>query len=67
VKIAGQGFTHGVTAVLFGDVRATSCTVNSYRQITAVAPAGAARRRGRPSTRRSCGVAVDKCLRDQFI
>ncbi len=40
VKITGQGFTHGVTAVLFGTAPATSFTVNSYERITAVAPPG---------------------------
>ncbi|MDQ3716608.1 MAG: IPT/TIG domain-containing protein [Actinomycetota bacterium] len=40
VKITGQGFTHGVTSVLFGSKPATSFTVDSYGQITAVAPSG---------------------------
>jgi uncharacterized protein (TIGR03437 family) len=37
--LAGTGFT-GATAVLFGATPATSFTVNSDTQITAVAPAG---------------------------
>ena len=40
VKVIGQGFTHNVTAVLFGTTPATSFTVDSYGQITAIAPAG---------------------------
>ncbi len=40
VKIAGQGFTHDVRAVLFGDTPARSFSVDSYGQITAVAPPG---------------------------
>lgn len=40
VKIIGQGFTHNVTAVLFGTTPATSFTVDSYGQITAQAPSG---------------------------
>ncbi len=40
VKVTGQGFTHNVTAVLFGATPASSFTVDSYRQLTAVAPAG---------------------------
>jgi hypothetical protein len=40
VKVTGQGFTHDVTAVLFGTTPATSFNVDSYRQLTAVAPAG---------------------------
>ena len=40
VKIAGQGFTHDVRAVLFGDTPAASFTIDSYGQITAISPAG---------------------------
>jgi hypothetical protein len=40
VQITGQGFTHGVRAVRFGDTPASSYTVDSYGRITAVAPAG---------------------------
>ncbi len=40
VKLTGQGFTHGVRSVLFGAAPATSFTVDSYGQITAVAPPG---------------------------
>jgi Ca2+-binding RTX toxin-like protein len=40
VKITGQGFTHGVRAVLFGGRPAASFRVDSYGQITAVAPTG---------------------------
>ena len=40
VVITGTGFT-GATAVQFGGVNATSFTVNSATQITAVSPAGA--------------------------
>jgi hypothetical protein len=39
VKITGRGFTHSVRAVLFGTT-AADFTVDSYGQITAVAPAG---------------------------
>jgi len=40
VTITGQGFTHDVTAVLFGTTPATNFTVSSYGQIVAIAPAG---------------------------
>lgn len=40
VEVGGRGFTHNVRAVLFGTTPASSYTVDSYRQITAVAPAG---------------------------
>ena len=38
VKVTGRGFTHNVTAVLFGSTPASSFTIDSYRQLTAVAP-----------------------------
>ncbi len=40
VRITGQGFTHDVRAVLFGSQPAVSFRVDSYGQITAVAPTG---------------------------
>ncbi|HEV2723183.1 MAG TPA: IPT/TIG domain-containing protein, partial [Thermoleophilaceae bacterium] len=40
VRVTGQGFTHDVRAVLFGSQPAASFKVDSYGQITAVAPAG---------------------------
>jgi hypothetical protein len=40
VSITGLGFTHNVRSVLFGSTPAASFTVNSYGQITAVAPPG---------------------------
>ena len=40
VKVTGQGFTHNVTAVLFGGTPASSFTADSYGQLTAVAPPG---------------------------
>ncbi|MEJ7787616.1 MAG: IPT/TIG domain-containing protein, partial [Solirubrobacteraceae bacterium] len=40
VKVTGQGFTHNVRAVLFGTTPASSFTVDSYGQLTAMAPAG---------------------------
>ena len=40
VTLTGQGFTHGVSSVLFGATPAASFTVDSYGQITAIAPAG---------------------------
>ena len=45
VRITGQGFTHDVSSVLFGDTPASSFTVDSYSQITAVAPAGSGSQR----------------------
>lgn len=40
VRINGQGFTHNVRAVLFGSTPAREYDVDSYGQITAIAPAG---------------------------
>ncbi|MCP9491947.1 MAG: SBBP repeat-containing protein, partial [Solirubrobacteraceae bacterium MAG38_C4-C5] len=45
VRITGQGFTHDVSSVLFGDTPAASFTVDSYGQLTAVAPAGSGSQR----------------------
>jgi hypothetical protein len=40
VKIAGTGLT-GTTKITFCDVKATTFTVNSYKQVTATVPSGA--------------------------
>ncbi|WP_436533411.1 IPT/TIG domain-containing protein [Actinoplanes sp. HUAS TT8] len=40
VTISGSGFSDEVTGVLFGEVKATSFTIKSATQITAVVPAG---------------------------
>lgn len=45
VTITGQGFTHDVRAVLFGDTPARSFSVSSYGELTAVAPAGSGAQR----------------------
>ncbi len=42
VTIYGQGFVAGATTVAFGSTAATSVTVSSSSQLTAVTPAGAA-------------------------
>jgi hypothetical protein len=39
VKVTGRGFTHNVRSVLFGTTPASSFTVDSHGQLTAVAPA----------------------------
>ena len=51
VGVTGRGFTHNVKAVLFGATPASSFTVNSYGQLTAVRPRAAGRSRSRSSTR----------------
>ena len=45
VTVIGQGFTHDVRQVLFGDTPAQSFSIKSYGELTAVAPAGSGAQR----------------------